>query len=329
MPALAPLPDLPADVTAAIADYRPLKMSATRWALIADTTRWACTAYRPPSPRWLSSHGGYVARFVAWVAAIHVPPGVALQPGVLLGEGLIEHYLADGFTGRPTTTATVRSVLRRTVANMSTTAPAIKYAYQPVQAPYTPAECAALVRTARHQPTTAKRRALSAVVALGLGAGLDGRDQRLLRACDITEIDVAGQPALLVAVPGPRPRTVVVRAGYEALLREALTLHAEEGFTSEDLLHGRDQQRQNVISAVTGHAVTATGTGIALSAARMRTTWLCAVACAPVPLAVLLTASGLTTARTLADLLPYCPPPPEQQVARLLHDLSDPKVAQR
>ena len=185
--------------------------------------------------------------------------------------------------------------------------------------PYTAQECRRWVRLARHQPTRAKRRTLSAAVALGLGAGLDSRDQRLVRACDIITIDVDGDPALAVRVSGQRARTVVVSATYEGLLREALALHTAEGRADDDLLHGRDVNRLKVVAAVSDAAVTAEGPGIDLSAARMRTTWLLAVACAPVPLAVLLTASGLTSGRTLADLIPYFPEPDPPDVARLLH----------
>lgn len=317
---LAPLPELPEAVVAAIEAYRPLKMAPGVWERIAEATRWAFAAYRPPTPRWLSTHGGYVARYCAWVAATTGVNGAdRLTPVALLGDGLIDAYMAGGLEGRPSTVATVRSVLRRVLENMSSGPAAVRYPHAALQPPYTAQECRRWVRLARHQPTRAKRRTLSAAVALGLGAGLDSRDQRLVRACDIITIDVDGDPALAVRVSGQRARTVVVSATYEGLLREALALHTAEGRADDDLLHGRDVNRLKVVAAVSDAAVTAEGPGIDLSAARMRTTWLLAVACAPVPLAVLLTASGLTSGRTLADLIPYFPEPDPPDVARLLH----------
>lgn len=319
---LAPLPDVPDEVAAAIASYRPLMMSEAVWARIGDATRWAFAAYRPPAPRWLSTHGGYVARYCAWVSATTGVSGTdRLDPVALLGDGLVDAYLRDGLCGKGSTVATVRAVLRRVVANMSDAPASIRYSRVPLQPPYTPAECAHWVFLARHQPTRAGRRALSAAVALGLGAGLDSRDQRLVRACDVVDVDIDGQPALAVAVAGTRARTVVVRAAYSPLLHEALDLHAAQGRAPDDLLHGKSPDRLKVVAAVSDAARTALGKGVGLSAARMRTTWLLAVACAPVPLAVLLAASGLATGRTLADLLPYCPPPDPHEVARLLHDL--------
>ena len=74
--------------------------------------------------------------------------------------------------------ATRRAVLRRVLRSLDPSAATTRIAYQPVAGPYSAAECAALVRLARHQPSEPRRRELSFVIGLGLGAGLDGRDLR-------------------------------------------------------------------------------------------------------------------------------------------------------
>jgi hypothetical protein len=55
-----------------------------------------------------------------------------------------------------------------------------------------------------------------------------------------------------------------------------------------------------------------------LDAARLRSTWLVACMSAPVPLGALLSSSGLRSARTLVDLIKYCPEPDEAQVVAAL-----------
>ena len=44
---------------------------------------------------------------------------------------------------------------------------------------------------------------------------------------------------------------------------------------------------------------------------------------APVPLGALLGATGLRSARTLVDLVPYCPAPTPSDVARVLRTVED------
>ena len=322
------IPPLDAPVAAAIAAFRPLKTDCDVWVQIEKVTREALTAYRPASPKWVSSHGGWVSRYVAWVAsradsAVGDADGLTVQS--LCTEGLVEAYLAGPLSGASVQTrSSVRTVLRRVVRNVAGTPTPERIGHQPVQPPYAPAECAAMVRLARNQPTGARRRALSAVVALGLGAGLDARDQRRVAPEDVSRVDVGdGTTVTVVAVRGPRPRTVVMRQAYVGLLAEAVALHAEQGRAASAPLFGLVESRHNVVCAVTGSSVTATGRGVEVSAARLRATWLVAAMCAPVPLAMLLNAAGLRSARTLADLLAYCPPPAQADTDRVLAALDD------
>ncbi|MDQ1249980.1 MAG: hypothetical protein QG597_4357 [Actinomycetota bacterium] len=324
-PQVAPLE---APVAAAIAAFYPLKTDPAVWARIESVTREALTAYRPASPKWVSSHGGWVSRYVAWVAAgidsaDCEADGLTVQS--LCTEGLVEAYLAGPLsTTSVQTRSSVRTVLRRVVRNVSGTPTPERIGHQPVQPPYAPAQCAAMVRLSRNQPTVARRRALSAVVALGLGAGLDARDQRRVAPDDVSRVDLGdGATVTVVTVRGPRPRTVVMRQAYVALLDEAVALHVEQGRSPSAPLFGLVESRHNVVCAVTGSSVTATGRGVEISAARLRATWLVAAMCARVPLAVLLNAAGLRSARTLADLLAYCPPPVKADIDRVLAALDD------
>ena len=260
-----------------------------------------------------------------------IRPGRADPVAPLVLEELLEVGLVDAYdahlaaAGVPDgSRATRRSVLRRALRSLDATGRPAPIAYQPVASPYSPAECAAFVRLARHQPSPARRRELSFVVGLGLGAGLDGRDLRHIARDGFSDVDLGEtSPGLSVTVAGgDRPRSVVVRRAYEPLVREALASHdaARRGRTAPVL--GRSQARRNITTPVMTHAVTARAAEtVAIEVNRLRATWLVAAMCAPVPLGTLLAAAGLRSARSLCDLLAHCPTPGPAVVAAALAHL--------
>lgn len=315
------MPELGAAIAGAVAAFRPHQFSDANWELVEGATRHLATAYEPPSVSWVRTQMGILARFCLWVATRPSRPSSteALRPAELLEGGLVEAYLAGPVGASPDSTrATVRSALRRAVRRLAPASAPQVISYQPVQPPYTSFECASLVRLARNQPTATLRRELSAIVALGLGAGLSSAEQRGVTPESIVEGELDATPALFVKVGGATPRTVVVRATYEGLLREVLDLHRKAGRKPTDPLYGLSKTRHNVTSPVTQRAKTALTTGVDVDPARLRSTWLVAVMSAPVPLGALLRASGLRSARTLVDLLAYCPEPDEAAVASIL-----------
>jgi hypothetical protein len=181
------------------------------------------------------------------------------------------------------------------------------------------ADAAYHVRLAKNQPTEARRRGLAFILAAGYGAGLDGRDMSSVRANDIFTMELpSGEPAVLIRVHGERPRTVVVRHEYQDLLLYAVSLHRHEGRPRSGLMLGRKPGRRNVTTPAFEHLVTADGREIVIEVPRLRSTWLVAHMTAAVPLAVLLTAAGLRSARTLTDLLPFASVPDEAKRVSLL-----------
>lgn len=320
----ATAPGLSADLVAMLTDWSPDDVDAAQWALISDAVSVAVRAYQPTSPANLRNVRSIVVSFAAWV----VGRGTRTDSGrlgsdELLAEGLIDAYLAGPLAERPDgSRATIRSVLRRVVRKLAPDLAPEKITYQPVQPPYSATECARLVLLARQQPTDPLQRSLSAVVALGLGAGLGAEDQRVIAPCHVREVDLGDHgTAVAIDVPGARARTVIVREEYEELLRDALALHAKARRGNATPLYGMKPDRKNGANRVAAKAVTATGTGVEVSAARLRSTWLVACMSASVPLGALLHASGLKTPRTFADLLPYCPAPDPEAVAGLLRSL--------
>lgn len=326
-PGLAEIPPLAGELATAVETWRPRKIAPSHWARVEATTRLLIRAFRPPSRTWLSCQAGYLARFCVWVAsrAEREDRDAALRPDEVLDLSLVERFLADAMADQPgPSRSTARSVLRRAVQNLSAAPKPERIPHAPVQPPYTPQECAALVRLARNQPTRARRRALGAVVALGLGAGLDGTEQGKITPRHVVEVDLGEHGrAIGIKVPGPRARLVIVRACYEELLREVLVIHRAERRGEDRPLYGNDATRRNVTGAARTQAVTANGQDVELSASRLRATWLVAAMSAPVPLGALLGAAGLRSARTLVDLMCYCPAPTPSDVTRLLRAAED------
>ena len=324
MPPATP-PALPDELAAMLVDWTPQDLDSERWPLVREAVTAAVVAYRPTSARTLRNCRSIIVAFASWVQA-REGRGVDgdLRVEEFCGDGLVDAYLAGPLEESPAgSRATTRSVLRRVGRNLDPRPAPEKIAYQPVQPPYSVAECAAFVLMARNQPTDPLRRSLSAMVALGLGAGLGAEDQRVIAPCHIREVDLGEWgTALAVDVPGSRARSVIVRDQYEDLLREALALHAKARRGKSTPLCGVKPNRKNGANRVAAKAVTATGTGIEINAARLRATWLVACMSAAVPLGALLHASGLRTPRTLNDLLPYCPTPDPEAVAAVLRSVA-------
>ncbi|MGH3732332.1 MAG: hypothetical protein ACRDVC_03010 [Acidimicrobiales bacterium] len=240
----------------------------------------------------------------------------------MLSLDLVDRYVASLATVHTQgSRASIRSALRRAVkGRLGSRAPQALH-YTPIQPPYTPAECANLVRLARNQPTDYLRRSVSAVVALGLGAGLNGREIGSVRRSDIVEIRSDVESACFqVTVKGKRARVVALRSEYEDLLREALHIHHDQGRGDIPLI-GEEARGRDAANDAKQRAQSALGFRVDITPPRLRSSWLVACMAAPVPLAVLMRAAGLKSARPLADLLPYCPEPDPRVVAGILRSI--------
>jgi hypothetical protein len=156
----------------------------------------------------------------------------------------------------------------------------------------------ALIRAIQVQPTEELVRRLCLCVGLGAGAGIDSPDLKLLDAC-VTD---HGDDGICVHVPGTHPREVWVLRDYERLVRRGL-----QGLRDGQPLVGRVKTRRNVAGAIYAEAILL-GSLPKPEQSRLRTTWLATLMTRSVPLAVILTAAGLKSTRTLFDLLPHLEP---------------------
>lgn len=169
-------------------------------------------------------------------------------------------------------------------------------AYRNVRSPYSAQQDAAIIRIALTQPSAKIRQKLCAVVALSRGAGVAAGELRDIRRKDVADL---GKDGLTVTIgKSPDSRTVPVRRAYEELLRIGLN-----GVAPNGRILGRDGTHRNIASSIVGNSQSLGEDSPVIDAARLRSTWIAELMMEPIPVAVLLHAAGLRSARTLTDLL--------------------------
>ncbi len=336
-PQLAPEPDpgaLHPAVRAAVEHYCPAEVSDADWTALQPLTRRLVIGYHPPSVISARNTASTVVPFLEWVWGLSGRPDPAAPPSALelLATPLVELYAGPGGSwmrrqnSPAETIGTARTILRRAVRSLDADRQDARFAYVPIDPPYTPAQCDELAWLATAQPTAAKERNACFLVGLGLGAGLAAADLRLVRRKHIGErVAPDGTRYLVVTVPGAEGRAVPIRRQYEDLVRRALELSTGEG--PEALVLGKKASRRNVTYVASHGMVTASeGELVDIQAHRLRTTWLFACMNAAIPLADLLRLAGLKSARSLADLLPLCPPTDSATVEELVARVRDAAV---
>lgn len=162
--------------------------------------------------------------------------------------------------------------------------------------PYTPAETLLIRRLTLEQPTARRARNLAAVVGVCAGCGATSPDLRHLRTATVHR-----QPNGIHVTFADPARTVVCRAFWEPVLDRAMV-----GADPDGLFYGEREDRRNLGARAVDNAELLDGPRIEIG--RLRATWLADLMTDPVPLAVILKAAGLKTARTLAELMPHLEP---------------------
>ncbi len=235
-------------------------------------------------------------RLVVWATE----EGIALDRDLILDPDTIERFVEVALD-QDRSRATYRSALRRVGPVLTRRAPweppPLPIARRSLAAPYTDAEIELLRDDAAEQPTKRRRRAAAALLALGLGAGLDGRWVSSVAAGDV----IQQGNAVLVEVGDPVARRVVVAARWED---EVLELAATAG--SQFLVGGRSTSR-NRTAHLTESLVVPTDHPRLLPA-RLRSTWLLWHVRIGTRLPELCGAAGVKGPGALRDLLDYVQP---------------------
>lgn len=170
----------------------------------------------------------------------------------------------------------------------------VPISHRAVQAPYTQAEMAAIVRIARMQPGSLKRE-LAGIIGVCRGAGAGVTELRALTGGHFTDLGDEGIQVTLGH--GLSERTIPVRRAWEELMREGL-----DGVRSGQLLFGTKVDRRNVAASVFAR-MQVLGTDLPpLHASRLRSTWLADLMTDAIPVQVIMHAAGLQSARSLTDI---------------------------
>ncbi|MDA8285460.1 MAG: hypothetical protein M0Z42_19660, partial [Actinomycetota bacterium] len=170
-----------------------------------------------------------LAYLTSWCVDQHIPIDVEH----VLDPDTVERYCTEGLNGTDAAVSRVRGDLRRLGRTLTATAP-----WEPLPAPlsrtklappYSRAELAVIERDIARQATSLRRQTAKAAWLLGLGAGLDGRWNTKVRGTAVKKVG----GLVVVEVPDPAARRVVVRAGFaEELL--GLAAVAGEGLVVGD-----------------------------------------------------------------------------------------------
>lgn len=236
-----------------------------------------------------------LAQFAAWLHANAVP----LDPSTAMVRAQVDEYCRTGMSASIERSRNDRRGRLRRIADLVNPEMAPmrsqSIARVPMRPPYNRDEVAGILRVIMVQPTPNLVRQLCVCVGLGLGAGIDSADLKLLFPRDV-EITPDG---IRVTLAGKNPRTVWVRRDLEDVVARGL-----EGADARVPLIGRETARHNVASRIFDRA-TWVGDLPKLDQNRLRTTWIAWLMQRPVPLSVICTAAGLKSTRTLFDLLTH------------------------
>jgi hypothetical protein len=207
-----------------------------------------------------------VLRELARLASWAVGEGLPLDAEVVLDPDTVERFIAVGLAD-DRSRATYRSVLRRVGPRLTRRAPwqprPATVARRQVAPPYTHQEMELLRADATRQATAKRVRAARALLALGAGAGLDGRWATRVMSSDVTETG----GAVLISVGEPAARLVPMLAYWE---EEVLDLAATAG---GEFLVGGFSTSKNRAGAIAAELVVGHGHP-RFSASRLRSTWL-------------------------------------------------------
>lgn len=247
-----------------------------------------------------------LVRLVTWATG----EGIALDRELILDPDTVERFVEIALA-RDSSASTYRSILRSLGPQLTKRAPwepkPISIPRRGMALPYTDAELRLLVRDAKDQTTSRRRQAARAFLALGLGAGLDGRWISKVRPSDVEKFSCG----VRVRVGDPSARVVVVRHQYE---RDVLDL--VDNIQGDFLVGGRSTSANRTGNLVASFVVPIGHPCLAPS--RLRSTWLVAHLACGTRLPELCAAAGLESPAWLGVLFPFVAPLSDEHAASML-----------
>lgn len=297
------------EIALRVSSYRPQAIDEPLWVVVRPFVLACASAL--PLEGWASATR--TLRALAQIGLWAVGEGIGLDQEVIFDPDTVERFVR-ALSGSDASRSTYRAVLRRIGPLLTRNAPweprPTPLSRRHVAVPYTAEELALLSNDACQQPTAGLRRAAGALLALGAGAGLDGRWCTRVRADDVL-VDAV----VLIRVGDPAARLVPVLARCEAAVLDlAKTADGE-------YLAGGYSTSRNRASALTASLVVPPGHP-KLSCARLRSTWLLSHLMAGTRLPELASAAGFQGITVLSDLLSHVPKMDERDSVQMLRGAS-------
>lgn len=285
-------------------DYMPV-MPADVWERIRDFVQKTVRDAAPATAYTEKQLFPVTAKLARWAVDVAALP---LNTEVLFDSDTIDEFAHAGLitytsAGRSTMRSKLRAIARALDPSAEDRDQAGIKRSAPVR-PYTPADVAALESWARGQHSRDRRTSAAALLALGLGAGLTGREIVAAKAADL---DTSGN-LVLVRVRGENQREVPVLREWE---------HVLQGPRGEDGWVFRSGQQGGNPNLITDF-VSRSHQRLNVQARRLRATWLVHHLTVGTRLPVLLAAAGLQSAEALDRLLPFVPEADQESAREML-----------
>ncbi len=254
-----------------------------------------------------------LTRVLTKITSWCVDEGIRLDIESVLDPDAVERYCNEAVGGSPSSVATVRSELRRLGRALTAKAPweqpAPAYVRTKLSRPYSESELALIDRDLARQSTPSRIYSARVMFDLGLGAGLDGRWNTKIRGSDVR----SDGDDVLISVPPPAPRTVVVRSSFSTAILECARA------AGDGPLVGRSVNHKNSANFI-ARAVVIDGGRIQFEPGRLRSNWLVAHLEARTQIGTLMEAAGLSTVWWLRDLRSFVRPLLESDARRQLRE---------
>lgn len=302
------------EVAKRIVNYTP-QIPADHWAQIETFVRSAvadCYDDTPYSARVLLS---VVSTYVYWCWQTAALP---LERDLIFSRLRVEEFTVHSARRwSPVTRANHRSQLLRVCEALNGPDSGCRLSPLPKsdpQAPYSATEIGSMRRWAQTQATETRRRDATVLLALGLGAGLAAGEMGLALTDDVHH----DEHGVLIHVGGKRPRSVPVRAEWEATLIEAVDTLGPARLLFRT---NRAGPNRNLVTDFT-HKCSPHTPGV--SSQRLRGTWITGHLAARTPVVPLIEAAGVSSLEAITRYLRFLPDvDPVEARAQLRGDLRD------
>ena len=307
-----PLHDGPGDVAVVIERFSPDQVPTEAWTRVRGVVRGAVERAEPRGPYSAATLLNVVAQFAIWADT----RGQSIDPESLFDPELIDRFIVEGCRHlRKGSRLNYRTQLWKVgqAVRGETLFPdrPLSLGGKPdAKPPYTEQEIAALITWCAALPTLNLRRNCTAMLALGLGAGLTSVEMSKAVGTDV----VQEEDGLLISVIGDSARCVTVVERWESRVRALGEEVGARPLLMPDRSSVRDWQMTNLVELA---ARSGRGGVPKLSPLRLRITWIVGRLAVGVPVLDVADSAGIAKDQ-ICRYLSYVPRIDEAEARRLM-----------